>query len=454
MQRITYTQGNTFSVAIPMVRKTIDKNGSVTTITTENFTPSEGDVVEVRLIGQRRTYTYTPQIEGNIAVVDMQGNELAGHYGIEVVVVTANGERMRFADPHALELVPFTGEVDNFVVGSVELEASVFFAMSGAKGDKGDKGDRGDDGNGIVSIVKTGTSGLVDTYTISYTDGTTSTFNVTNGADGQQGAQGEQGVSITSIVQTTTSTASGGENIITVTLSNGAQSTFSIYNGQQAPLDNDVTANSPNAVKSSGIYTAIQNAMPFLVTVTWDSVSEHYTNTDLTIADLATSYNRGQKITLNFVGGDMNGAQLDLFAVVPNSGYIFTGVYLTTTQVAIITVVNDTDTITVELSATGIDPNVPYIMEAGTNPSLALNSNTFYKFNDPITSLTIVVLNDVAPANILNVYAFSFTAGVDNPTITLPQGVQIADAPTIANGDYVEFSIMDDKAIAKVWSAS
>lgn len=450
MQRITYTQGNTFSVAIPMVRKTIDKNGSVTTITTENFTPSEGDVVEVRLIGQRRTYTYTPRIEGNIAVVDMQGNELAGHYGIEVVVVTANGKRMRFADPHALELVPFTGEVDNFVVGSVELESSVFFAMSGPKGDKGDKGDRGDDGNGIVYIVKTGTSGLVDTYTINYTDGTTSTFNVTNGA---QGAQGEQGVSITSIVQTTTSTASGGENIITVTLSNGAQSTFSIYNGQQAPLDNDVTANSPNAVKSSGIYTAIHNAMPFLVGVTWDSVSEHYKNTDMTNADLEAAYNRGQKITLNFVGGDMNGAQLDLFAVVPNSGYLFTGVYLTTTQVAIIKVVNDTDTITVELSATTLDPNVPYVTQAGTNPSLTLDSNTFYKFADAITSLTIVGL-DVPPlTNILNIYAFSFTAGVDNPTITLPQGVQIADAPTIATGDYVEFSIVNNKAIAQVWKA-
>lgn len=449
MQRITYTQGNTFSVAIPMVRKTIDKNGSITTITTENFTPSEGDVVEVRLIGQRRTYTYTPRIEGNIAVVDMQGNELAGHYGIEVVVVTANGERMRFADPHALELVPFTGEVDNFVVGSVELEASVFFAMSGPKGDKGDKGD---DGNGIVSIVKTGTSGLVDIYTINYTDGTTSTFNVTNGADGQQGAQGEQGVSITSIVQTTTSTISGGENIITVTLSNGAQSTFSIYNGQQAPLDNDVTANSPNAVKSSGIYTAIHNAMPLLVDVTWDSVAEVYKNTSMTIADLTTAHNRGQKITLNFVGGNMNGAQLDLFAVVPNSGYHFTGVYLTTTQVAIITAVNDTDTITVELSATTLDPNVPYIIEAGISPSLGLSSNTFYKFNDPITSLTIVALNAPEPGS-LNIYAFSFTAGVDNPTITLPQGVTIADAPDIHSGDYVEFNVLDGKAIAKVWSA-
>lgn len=448
MQRITYTQGNTFSVAIPMVRKTIDKNGSITTITTENFTPSEGDVVEVRLIGQRRTYTYTPRIEENIAVVDMQGNELAGHYGIEVVVVTANGERMRFADPHALELVPFTGEVDNFVVGSVELEASVFFAMSGAKGDKGDKGD---DGNGIVSIVKTGTSGLVDTYTISYTDGTKSTFNVTNGADGQQGAQGEQGVSITSIVQTTTSTASGGENIITVTLSNGAQSTFSIYNGQQAPLDNDVTASSQNAVKSSGIYSAIHNAMPLLVTVTWDSVSEHYINTDMTIADLTTAHNRGQKITLNFVGGDADGAQLDIFAKLQDL-YVFTGIMGVTSQLALVTG-GATDTISVDISATEINPNVPYVMEGGTNPSLGLNPNTFYKFNDPIISLTIVGLNGVASTDTLKIYAFSFTAGVDNPTITLPQSVQIADAPDIHSGDYVEFNILDGKAIAKVWSA-
>ena len=448
MQRITYTQGNTFSVAIPMVRKTIDKNGSITTITTENFTPSEGDVVEVRLIGQRRTYTYTPRIEGNIAVVDMQGNELAGHYGIEVVVVTANGERMRFADPHALELVPFTGEVDNFVVGSVELEASVFFAMSGAKGDKGDKGD---DGNGIVSIVKTGTSGLVDTYTINYTDGTTSTFNVTNGADGQQGAQGEQGVSITSIVQTTTSTISGGENIITVTLSNGAQSTFSIYNGQQAPLDNDVTANSQNAVKSSGIYTAIHNAMPLLVDVTWDSVAEVYKNTGMTIADLTTAYNRGQKITLNFVGGDANGAQLDIFAKLQDT-FVFSGIMGVTSQLALVTG-GATDTISVDISATIIDPNVPYVTQGGATPSLSLDSNKFYTFADAITSLTIVGLNVSQFTHIVNIYAFSFTAGVDNPTITLPQGVTIADAPDIHSGDYVEFNVLDGKAIAKVWSA-
>lgn len=56
----------------------------------------------------------------------------------------------------------------------------------GAKGDpgvKGDPGEPGATGNGIVSISKTGTSGLVDTYTITFTDGTKTTFDVTNGAE-------------------------------------------------------------------------------------------------------------------------------------------------------------------------------------------------------------------------------------------------------------------------------
>lgn len=45
----------------------------------------------------------------------------------------------------------------------------------------------GTDGVGIVSIEKTGTSGLVDTYTITLTNGNTYTFTVTNGADGSGG---------------------------------------------------------------------------------------------------------------------------------------------------------------------------------------------------------------------------------------------------------------------------
>lgn len=95
---------------------------------------------------------------------------------------------------------------------------------------------------------------------------------------------------------------------------------------------------------------------------------------------------------------------------------------------------------------------VGVIAVAGATPTQTLSPNTFYKFTDAVTSLTLTLGSEVS--GITNIYAFRFTAGQDNPTITLPQGVQIADAPTIATGDYVEFSIVNNKAIAKLWSAS
>ena len=49
---------------------------------------------------------------------------------------------------------------------------------------------KGADGNGIVSVTKTGTSGLVDTYTITFDDTSATTFTVTNGADGADGLDG------------------------------------------------------------------------------------------------------------------------------------------------------------------------------------------------------------------------------------------------------------------------
>lgn len=55
----------------------------------------------------------------------------------------------------------------------------------GPQGAQGPQGIQGVQGNGIVSITKTGTSGLVDTYTIIFDDETTQTFEVTNGQDGE-----------------------------------------------------------------------------------------------------------------------------------------------------------------------------------------------------------------------------------------------------------------------------
>ena len=51
---------------------------------------------------------------------------------------------------------------------------------TGLQGLKGDPGDIGPKGVGIVSVIKTKTTGLVDTYTITYDDFRTSTFEITN----------------------------------------------------------------------------------------------------------------------------------------------------------------------------------------------------------------------------------------------------------------------------------
>ena len=82
-----------------------------------------------------------------------------------------------------------TPTVDIVKTGSDEAPnfALAFHGLKGQQGEQGIQGETGATGatgNGIVSITKTGTSGLVDTYTITYTNGTTSTFTVTNGQDG------------------------------------------------------------------------------------------------------------------------------------------------------------------------------------------------------------------------------------------------------------------------------
>ena len=88
---------------------------------------------------------------------------------------------------------------------------------------------------------------------------------------------------------------------------------------------------------------------------------------------------------------------------------------------------------------------------AGSVVTQQLQRNTFYKFTGAVTSLTLTLGSEVS--GITNIFAFSFTAGADNPTISISPSVTIADAPDIHSGDYVEFSVLNGKAVAKVWSA-
>lgn len=52
---------------------------------------------------------------------------------------------------------------------------------------------KADGHGGVISIAKTGTSGLIDTYTVSLADETSYTFTVTNGAKGDPGTPGTTG---------------------------------------------------------------------------------------------------------------------------------------------------------------------------------------------------------------------------------------------------------------------
>lgn len=86
---------------------------------------------------------------------------------------------------------PATPLIDTYTIEYTDGTDSQFSITNGKDGADGI------DGVGIVSITKTGSSGLVDTYTIEYTDGTNSQFSITNGADGINGSRWYKGTALT-----------------------------------------------------------------------------------------------------------------------------------------------------------------------------------------------------------------------------------------------------------------
>ena len=79
------------------------------------------------------------------------------------------------------------------------------------------KGAKGDTGNGILSVIKSGTSGLNDTYTITFSNNTQTTFTVTNGSK------------ISSIERTN---RNGLIDTYTVSMTDGTTSTFTVTNAK------------------------------------------------------------------------------------------------------------------------------------------------------------------------------------------------------------------------------
>lgn len=228
--------GNSFSLAIPLQIYYI--NGDQMDL--QDYTPDPTDEVSVQLKGSRRNYTYTPTIDGNVANIDLTGNELADNYGVVVSVVKANGQRLRSFRTDQFFIVESSDDltpadiIEGLEENVIYLNAQPFIA--------------GADGRGIESIVKTGTSGLVDTYTITYSDNTTSTFNVTNGA------QGEAGATIASVEKTATV---GKVDTYTITMTDGNTFDFQVTNGLDgvdlglANIVNDLTTGGATNVLSA-----------------------------------------------------------------------------------------------------------------------------------------------------------------------------------------------------------
>jgi hypothetical protein len=92
-----------------------------------------------------------------------------------------------------------------------------------------------------------------------------------------------------------------------------------------------------------------------------------------------------------------------------------------------------------------------FTVNNGEAQAHTLEPNKFYNFANPINSLRVTLA--AGESGIASIYAFRFTAGVDNPTITLPQGVVINQDLSLKTGDVCEFSIMDNKALFSVWEA-
>ena len=191
------------------------------------------------------------------------------------------------------------------------------------------------DGRGIVSILKTATSGNIDTYTITYTDNTTSTFQVTNGIDGTDG------VGIESIYLTGTS---GLTDTYTILYTDGTTTEFQVKNGKGITkiekistnllVDtykitfNDGTTQNYEVTNGKGIVSIEKTSTEGLTdiyTITYNDkttatfnvvngkgiVSIEKTSTSGYVDTYTITYNDGTTSTYEVTNGEVSQAQLD-----------------------------------------------------------------------------------------------------------------------------------------------
>lgn len=316
----------------------------------------------------------------------------------------------------SVTLTSSVGLVDTYTITYTDATTSTFTVTNGKDGEDGTDGT---DGRGIISITKTASHGLIDTYTITYSDRTTSTYQVTNGANGAAGR------GISSITKTGTS---GLVDTYTITYTDGTTSTYQVTNGEDG-------------------HDAQEDLM---ITATKMAGANTYYDLDYTWQEL--------KARLN---DDLGGGNMFVQLQLPNNDWIklpfvvfdiddmlhFGAEYRDPVSGVLIhyDLFYGDDGFAI-LSSTPLVQ--PLIEVGGTTPTQTLAPNTFYKFTGAVTSLTLTLGTPID--GITNIYAFSFVAGADNPTISLPSRVTIDGTPSIAQGDYVEFNIMNNVAIFKV----
>jgi len=411
MSLATIVKGNTFSLAIPLQVYAVE-DGEVVL---RDYTPESGDAITIRLKGDRRNYTYIPSTNGSTAFIHLEGSEVVGVYAVEVEIVKDDDSKltsMRFEQLSIVESIDELNEgqiTEGIEQGAIYLEPEIFIA--------------GKDGRGIVSIVKTATSGLVDTYTITYTDNTTSTFNVTNGKDGingQDGVDGADGVGIASIAKTGTQ---GLVDTYTITLTNGTTYTYQVTNGKNG----EDGADGQDGTDGVGIVSITKTSTSGLVD-TYTILLTNGTTTTFTVTN-------GSDATQ--VQSDWSQSDSTAVDFIKNKPTIPT-IPATATQSEI----NAGSSTSQRTFTPQLLHDNAYIVEE-TYSSGSLKANKFYDFGTVSTALTIPTLdatNDLV-SNALNFYALRFIAGADNISITFPTGVVVDDEPTINTGDYVEIMI-------------
>ena len=141
MATIKRVQGNRLELAIPLQTETMTPSGKVVA----DYNVPEGAEVKVLLVSADRwkALAFVPtSVSGNLVTVVDNGTLPTGKYAVEVRIKEADGTPLRSKYCNIIEVCDcndgVTTQYDDFIEGSVQLDAQVFYF---AKGDKGDKGD-------------------------------------------------------------------------------------------------------------------------------------------------------------------------------------------------------------------------------------------------------------------------------------------------------------------------